>query len=808
MTCPEEAELIAYAVGHLQGSAIAAVAAHLRQCRACRKRVHEEMKNESLLIRLRDRAGEHDGEPVKAPSYGKESEATHTPGGRAVLKAVDAFDELEHCLGNRYKILERVGAGGAGEVYRAYDTLLHRPVAVKVLFQAIGDTAAGDDFMNEARALARLNHPGIVQIHEVLSAAGRPCLVMEWVDGLPITHALHEAALPTKVAVVTRMAEAIAWAHQRGLLHRDLKPSNVLVCSDGSVKIVDFHLALRAEAVLPTDFRYYGTPSYSSPEQFIPGKQVGPASDVFSMGLMLYEVLTGQHPFLHRGSPHVIDAILGDHPERPAVLVPDLPFGLENICLKALEKDPALRYPDAAALAGDLHRFRRNEVVWARPSYVADRLQSEIAQHLQRLAIWTQSGFLTERELDSLHHVYDQVLAPKDTSILDARRLSFSQVCLYLGAWVTTIAASLLVLFEWGHVARAMRPVPAIGAAALVTGLGGWLWQSRDRRLAAGFFVASSLLTPMVVLAVLYHWDLLTRLQHGGYEAFTSLSGAFSNTRLLVASLCWLGSCLVLLRVTRLSVMTLLTCAAGLASLATVYLLMGMKTWTPDVIAGRFLWPNLALIAIGIVCDRRKCAMHAWPCATLGTLGFVVATGVICASQRTLFGWLWGLPDHSVLSRDECMGLGFVIAGLVFLAMASGFRAVGTRLFRRLAEGLNWIGSLAVLLPLRVLDDGRYDTSLLGRWQVYEKALPIASLGFVFASVPRQMKPFFFAGLIGLGISIERLTVRHFCDDFRWPIFLILMGLVFMLLAWGWPGLVRLAGRNRGDQTSPDRQDS
>jgi hypothetical protein len=102
-----------------------------------------------------------------------------------------------------------------------------------------------------------------------------------------------------------------------------------------------------------------------------------------------------------------------------------------------------------------------------------------------------------------------------------------------------------------------------------------------------------------------------------------------------------------------------------------------------------------------------------------------------------------------------------------------------------------------VLLPLRVLDNGGYDTSVLGKLRIYEKALPIASLGFVFASVPRQMKPFFFAGLVGLGISIERLTVRHFSHDFRWPVFLILMGLVFMVLAWVWPGLVRLAGHRQ-----------
>ncbi len=217
-----------------------------------------------------------------------------------------------------------------------------------------------------------------------------------------------------------------------------------------------------------------------------------------------------------------------------------------------------------------------------------------------------------------------------------------------------------------------------------------------------------------------------------------------------------------------------------------------MKQWTPDVVAGRFLAPSVVLILVGILCDRRRLGQYAWPCALVGTMGLVAACGAIAASPNTLFGWLWRVPAETTLSHEECVGLGFVTIGLVFLAVAGGLRAVGTRLFRRLAEGLNWMGSLCVLLPLRVLDSGRYDTSVIGQLRVYEKALPVASLAFVFASVPRQMKPFFFAGLIGLGISIERLTVRHFSEDFRWPVLLILAGLVFMVLAWVWPGLSRL----------------
>lgn len=783
MLCPEEADLIAYATGQLQGSSIAAVAAHLRQCRSCRRRVHEEMMNESVLIRLRDSRAE--GRCAR-PVVPEQTRQKDNPGPGAI-EVVDPLAQLEECLGDRYKILEKVGAGGAGEVYRAYDSLLHRSVAVKLLFRAIDSAGANDDFMDEARALARMNHPGIVQIHEVLSAAGRPCLVMEWVDGLPITHALHEATLETKVAVFARMIEAVSWAHQRGLLHRDLKPSNILVAPDGQVKVVDFHLALRTESVHPNDFHYYGTPSYSAPEQFIPGKQVGPATDVFSLGVIMYEALTNQHPFLGRGSSKVVDAILSDHPERPAVLVPSLPFALENICLKALEKDPALRYPDAHTLAHDMQRYIRGEVVWARPSYVADRLQSEIAQHLQRLAVWSSSGYVTERELDRLQQVYDQVLAPKEISILDTRRLSFSQVCLYLGAWITTIAASLLVLFEWAHINSAVRPTPAIAAWLAVTVPGAWLWRKGDSRLGMGCFVASNLLTPMVILAILYHWSLVSSQQGPSYEAFVSYSAAFSNYRLVAAGLAWLGSSLILLQVTRSSVLTLLSCVSGLVVLTAMYLTSGMMQWPGDVMAGRYLWPSIVLIAAGIACDRRKLAHYAWPCAALGTLGLTVAFSAISATPNTLFGWLGCKPAESTLSHDECVGLSLVINGLVFLSVASCYRAVGTRLHRRLAEALNWLGSLSVLLPLRVLDSGKYEASLVGKWRLYEKALPIASLAFIFGSVPRQMKPFFFAGLIGLGISVQRLTVRYFTDDFRWPVLLVVIGLTFILAAWLFP---------------------
>ncbi len=303
----------------------------------------------------------------------------------------------------------------------------------------------------------------------------------------------------------------------------------------------------------------------------------------------------------------------------------------------------------------------------------------------------------------------------------------------------------------------------------------------------------------MIVLAALYHWKLLATQPHPDYEAFVSYSVAFTNYRLLAAGLAWFASSLILTKITRSSVMTLLSCLAGLVTLTAMYLIGGLKLMPTDDIAGRYLLPCIALIATGIVCDRRKLTQYAWPCAVIGTLGLALVLSIIAVTPDTLFGWLGLKPAPTTLSHNECVGLSFVISGMIYLAIAGGYRAVGTRLYRRLAEILNWIGSLSVLLSLRVLDNGQYETSLIGKLRLYEKALPLASLAFVFASVPRQMKPFFFAGLIGLGISIQRLTVRHFSDDFRWPVSLIIVGLTFMLIAWLHP----ILQRRRPTSTNP-----
>jgi tetratricopeptide (TPR) repeat protein len=259
-----------------------------------------------------------------------------------------------------YVIDTKLGAGGMGEVYRAHDTRLKRDVAIKVISEAMAaDRVAVDRFIREALAVSALNHPNIVTIHETGEIDGARYIAMELVRGRTVRELVRERMPWTQAIDVGRQAaEALAVAHATQIVHRDVKPENVMVRDDGYVKVLDFGLARierpgggAAETVsLATHTGLViGTIGYMSPEQ-ARGEPVATASDVFSLGVVLYESITGQHPFPAASPLAVLHAILGDQPVAPSRLVPDLPVTLDEIVLECLQKDARLR-PTASELA-------------------------------------------------------------------------------------------------------------------------------------------------------------------------------------------------------------------------------------------------------------------------------------------------------------------------------------------------------------------------------------------------------------------------------------------------------------------------
>ncbi len=279
-----------------------------------------------------------------------------------------------------YEVEAVLGHGGMGVVFRARHLRLNRLVALKM---ALAGSYAGpherERFRREAEAVAALRHPNVVQVYEVGDADGRPYYTMEFVEGGSLAQKLTGTPQPARQAaqLLATLAEAVQAAHQRGIVHRDLKPGNVLLTADGTPKISDFGLARRLDhdGGLTRTGAPLGTPSYMAPEQARGDKEaVGAAADVYALGAILYEFLTGRPPFLGETAAETVLQVISQDPVPPSRLNASVPRDLETVCLKCLHKEPHLRYASAAALAEDLHRFLHGEAILARPEGRLERL--------------------------------------------------------------------------------------------------------------------------------------------------------------------------------------------------------------------------------------------------------------------------------------------------------------------------------------------------------------------------------------------------------------------------------------------------
>jgi eukaryotic-like serine/threonine-protein kinase len=278
-----------------------------------------------------------------------------------------------------YTVLEELGRGGMGVVFKATAEQLNRFVALKMILS--GDLASPEAtarFLKEAEAIARLQHPQVVQIFRIGDHNGRPYLEMEYIDGGSLADRLDgQPWKPDSAArLIESLATAVHHAHLRGIVHRDLKPANILLTADGTPKITDFGLAksLGADVALTRTDSIIGSPSYMAPEQTGGAiRQIGAATDVYSLGAILYELLTGRPPFRAATVLDTLEQVRSAEPAPPSRIQPGLPSDIETIALKCLEKDPDRRYASAAVLAAELQRFRAGEPIQARPVGIVGR---------------------------------------------------------------------------------------------------------------------------------------------------------------------------------------------------------------------------------------------------------------------------------------------------------------------------------------------------------------------------------------------------------------------------------------------------
>lgn len=344
-----------------------------------------------------------------------------------------------------YELIEEIGRGGMGVVFRARQVSLARSVAVKMILR--GRLASDSDlqrFLSEASATARLQHPNIVPVYEVGDIEGRPFFSMKLISGLTLSDRLLDGPMPEREAaeLIAVIARAIGFAHRQGIVHRDLKPSNILIDEDGTAMVSDFGLAKRfgVENDLTRSGMVIGTPSYMSPEQASGRRDnVGPASDIYSLGCVLYHALTGRPPLVAESMMELVMLVLEQDPTPPRALRPRLDRDLEMIVIRCLQKPADLRYETADELADDLEAYLRDERISAasgRFSQVLARLFRE-THHAAVLENW---GVLW------MWHALVLLVASLITWVLEYREVQ--NLMSYVFVWVVGLGAWAAVFWK------------------------------------------------------------------------------------------------------------------------------------------------------------------------------------------------------------------------------------------------------------------------------------------------------------------------------------------------------------------------
>lgn len=700
-----------------------------------------------------------------------------------------------------FRTIERIGGGGMGEVFKLQDLALGRIVAAKRLRPDARVPAACADTLREARYLALFDDPRYVRVYEYRADADPPFIVMEHVEGFELG-AVGRSLEPRQRARVMKAAcEAIHHAHGLGIQHRDLKPSNIMLDATLQPKILDFGLA----SADPGRGHLVGSPPYLAPEQLDPAQPIDARTDVYALGVVLYELLCGAPPFAGQTDEELLDQIRRGTPRLPAEIDPDAPEPLQAVALKAIERDPALRYQSAQEMALDLGRYLDGRPVQARPSQYASALATRVAPHLQQIQEWLRLRLIHPHEANGLRLAYQAMEGREDEWILGGRVLSYSQIALYLGAFFL-IAGSLFYFgaYQFHHAIHGVGgpfSVLAVPFAGLnVTAYS--LARRQHRAASVAFYLAGVALLPLFLLILLR--------ETGAWNAPAGSAGQLfaegvSNRQLQItifAACVWAGW---LARHTRTAALSTVFDVLLLLFTLAVLSDAGLRTWVEerqwDLLA-LHLAP-LSLVYLGLAAWRREdAAWFARPALVSAALVLVASLEMLALHGRA-FHYLGfslrafqaaGVEDPSLLDTLAAM----TVNGLAIYGLGVASERWAPRVTRPTSLMLFSISPFAILEPAGYLaETGQYARGW--DWCYLALALVIALL-----SHQRQRRSFYYAGLINCAVALYIVADhRQWFERPAWAVALIAAGLVALTAGLG---LARRAKHRAEEQPfDPDR---
>jgi serine/threonine protein kinase len=592
-----------------------------------------------------------------------------------------------------YRLDRKLGEGSLGVVYAAHDEKLNRRVAIKVLRRR-ADALVGRRVLDEARKAAALGDPAIVTIFSVLDESDPPAIVMELVEGFPLDRFAAQLNFEQKARLLREVARGLAVAHERGLIHRDLKPDNVIVGPDLRPRLLDFGLALSLEEAGRPAGGFEGTPLYASPEQ-VRGRPLTAASDVFSLGSLMFKVLTGRAPFAGETAEQVFAAIATTAPPFLREVAVGVPEDLQAVCLACLAWDPADR-PTASEIALELGRFLVGEPVRLKPKLYDDLLRRSISEYSGQARAWESQSIISREERDALETVHRRLLADEDHWIIDARRITPLQTILSGATWLAVVATVLTVWMLRNELGPTWRWVlPAYFTLTLLAA-GRIARRDREPLAAATFLAGAALAIAPCTLALLAELHVFAAPAANVKQLFPE---TFTNQQVLAAALTALAVSAFGLGRLKMTGFAWTTATLASASYLSLLLCLNWLEKKPEIQA---LWclPLAAMEPVALALERKGRVRWTLPFHLVALLALVVGLDVIALNGPTLKllgvdGARWPYFDSQRLHAFSVALNGLLFLGLMLFTERSA--SLDLRRASKLLEALAIVHTLSAL---------------------------------------------------------------------------------------------------------------